>query len=302
MSVYDYVLDHSDQELSVALITTKYFLSKTLASGVLAKHLRSVMVKFAKYPDSVHFVIDEPLANAWHETRDPASWADIDTIQNLGLDGFQLRAWFQDLGNHRMHFAIRGHDDIMHLTVASQTLSTTQEFFDAIVEDLGLEETEDPFERLREDIQKIEAPLVDFSCIVSDTDLSTILNSRWIESNVTFYAQAFLSTIIMLGSILEGVLLHKVESHPEDANRSISAPKKDGKVLPFYEWTLENLISVSHDCGWIDKDIRDFSSALRDYRNLVHPSQQRKNNIFPDAGTCNVSREVVVAALEDLSK
>ena len=148
-------------------------------------------------------------------------------------------------------------------------------------------------------IRDLVYAMPDFSVLVADADLATILSNRWNEANLTFEAGAYLATVILLGSILEGVLLNEVEQNPKDANQANSSPKKaDGKVLPFTEWTLDSLISVAHDCGWIRKDMRDFSGVVRDYRNFVHPNKERKEGIIISVSTCRVIWEVVSASLE----
>jgi hypothetical protein len=154
-----------------------------------------------------------------------------------------------------------------------------------------------------EDLAKLSYPVPDLKILVKDPKLASILVQRWEEANRNFQSGAYLSNICMLGSILEGVLLAKVEQNLKQANQSSQSPKdKTGKVLLLHQWTLDQLIKVAHDCRWLDKDIRDFSNALRDYRNLIHPHQQRTQDIYPDKGTCKVSWEVVIAALDDLSK
>jgi hypothetical protein len=138
--------------------------------------------------------------------------------------------------------------------------------------------------------------------LVQDEELAKILSQRWEESFHTFEAKSYLSTIILLGSFLEGVLLDKVQSNKKQANQAKSAPKAEDKTRPFNEWTLNDLIKVAYECRWLDKDVKVFSEALRDYRNLVHPREQLRHQTYPDEGTCRVAREVVEAALEDLSK
>jgi len=105
----------------------------------------------------------------------------------------------------------------------------------------------------------------------------------------------------MMGSILEGVLLHKVEHNMKDANQMKAAPKdKSGKVKPPHEWNLSNLIDVAHEVGWLQGDVRRFSHALRESRNIVHPYVQRLLKDFPDSDTCRICWQVVRAAVADL--
>ena len=104
-----------------------------------------------------------------------------------------------------------------------------------------------------------------------------------------------------MGSILEGVLLAIVQMYPRKANQAPSAPKdNNGKVRQFGEWNLNNLINVAHDCGWLQLDVKKFSHTLREYRNLIHPWEQRVRKEFPDKDTVKICWEVVRAAINDL--
>jgi hypothetical protein len=142
-----------------------------------------------------------------------------------------------------------------------------------------------------------------FSHLLEDIKLARILIHRWVESQRTFEARAYLSTIVLLGSILQSVLLAKIEQNPDQANRAKSAPRgRHGKGLPFADWPLEVLIAVAHDCGWLGMNADRFPLALRDYRRLVDPREQRSTGISPDAETCEVAWEAVGAAMDDLTK
>ncbi len=152
------------------------------------------------------------------------------------------------------------------------------------------------------DLEVYSSP--DFDKLVDEIELSSILQKRWHEANSNFHVGSYLSTVILLGSILEGILLHFIEKFPKEANKCSSAPKdsKNGANKKFSDWTFQELIAVSHEIGFIDKEVKDFSSALREYRNLIHPNLQRNRKIEPDFHTCKVSWEVVNSAIFDLSK
>lgn len=105
----------------------------------------------------------------------------------------------------------------------------------------------------------------------------------------------------MMGSILEGVLLYKVEQNIKAANQTKSSPKdRTGKPKPIHEWGLSSLIDVANEVGWLQGDVKRFSHALRDSRNIVHPYVQRLQNEIPDEDTCSICWQVVKAAVSDL--
>jgi hypothetical protein len=144
-------------------------------------------------------------------------------------------------------------------------------------------------------------PPPDFGKLVSDSDLASVLSFRWQEVQRCVRVEAYLSAVVMMGSILEGVLLHKVEQDFRNANQAKAAPKdKSGKTRPIQDWGISSLIDVAHELGWLQGDVKRFSHALRESRNVVHPYVQRLLNERPDKDTCSICWQVVRAAVADL--
>lgn len=145
---------------------------------------------------------------------------------------------------------------------------------------------------------------VDFKKTIKDNiQLAELLNSRINEIEKNISVQAHLSAVIIMGSLLEGFLLYLMNKHPKQANQSKVVPKrKDGSIKPINEWKLFEMINIAHDLGWIKNDIKQFSHSLRNYRNLVHPYEQLKENEFPDRGTCDICVSVVNAGISELVK
>jgi hypothetical protein len=147
-------------------------------------------------------------------------------------------------------------------------------------------------------------PPPDFLNLKLDLGLGEVLSDRWGQAQKCLNAGAYLAATIIMGSMLEGMLLATVQRFPKEANQCTSAPQdqRTGKVRYFAEWTLADMINVAHDLGWIDLDVKKFSHALRDFRNLIHPYQQMVAKTFPDQDTCEISWLVVQAAANDLAK
>ena len=142
----------------------------------------------------------------------------------------------------------------------------------------------------------------DFARLVTDASLADILVFRWAEAQRCFRADAHLSAVVMIGSIIEGFLLHKAEHNMKTVNQAKAAPKeKTGAVKPIQDWSLSSLIDVAHESGWLQGDVKRFSHALRESRrNIVHPYVQRLSKDRPDGDTCRICWQVVRAAVADL--
>jgi hypothetical protein len=144
-----------------------------------------------------------------------------------------------------------------------------------------------------------------FKNLVLDISHSKVMEDLWIESKKTQKAKAYLSTIVLLGSILEGVLYYKITKNSENmakAGRCTSAPKDSKqKVLPFDKWSLNDMILVSYKCGWIDEYSYGYSESLRRHRNFIHPFLQLDEMfVMPNEKACEISRAALKGIFDNL--
>lgn len=152
------------------------------------------------------------------------------------------------------------------------------------------------------DFLRIEFETLPIQKIGLESTLLPIIEDRIDEIEKCMKAKASLSSVIISGSTLEGILLGIALAHPEKFNRSSIAPKeKDGRVKTFQNWTLSNLIDVSHDIGILKEDVKKFSHSLRDFRNYVHPYEQMIGRFNPDEHTSMICFQVLKAAIYQLA-
>lgn len=142
----------------------------------------------------------------------------------------------------------------------------------------------------------------DFGRLVQNDEMVSVLKFRWEEAQRCVQAGAYLAAIVMMGSLLEGVLLAKIQAHPGDANTAKSAPRdhQKNRARPFRDWGLAAMIEVAHELGWLKKGAKALGHALRDYRNLVHPSAEFERMERPDEGTCEACQKAVDVAVRQL--
>ncbi len=131
--------------------------------------------------------------------------------------------------------------------------------------------------------------------------LQESIESRWLEVQRCQYVRSYLSAVILMGSILEGLLYARAHQNLVEAEKAQSAPKtKTGNVKRFRDWTLNDLIDVAVELGWLKSDRGDFSSSLRKYRNLVHPLEEVQANANVDEHTCKTCWLVLTVSVSDL--
>lgn len=140
---------------------------------------------------------------------------------------------------------------------------------------------------------------INISALPIDGTLIPFIEDRINEIRRCFSINASLSTIFLIGSTLEGILLGLASKYPTLYNSSNASPKdrKTGKVLAFNKWTLNHFIDVSHEVGFLKEDVKKFSHVLRDFRNYIHPYQQMSLGFRPDEHTAKICFQVLKAAL-----
>lgn len=130
-------------------------------------------------------------------------------------------------------------------------------------------------------------PPPDFGNLVPDTAMQAVLQRRWREAQLCRGAGAHLAATVMMGSLLEALLLARINSAADKSPvfKAKAAPKdKTAKTLPMREWTLRDYIDVAHELGWIRQSARDVGTVLRDYRNYVHPAKEYAHSMVLDGG------------------
>ena len=120
----------------------------------------------------------------------------------------------------------------------------------------------------------------DFS-FVSNAGLRDIIERDYAELTFKLFpSEAWKSTIVMAGSLLEAILQDALGA-PATVLRATQSPlapkdsKGRAKELAKGEWRLQDLIAVAADISVLPRDRADsIDQILRDYRNFVHPSKE----------------------------
>lgn len=134
-----------------------------------------------------------------------------------------------------------------------------------------------------------------------DREIAAVLEARLVEVERGRAAGMPLAVVMLCGSILEGALLGTALKMPMRFNTAKGSLKdKNGKVRPLHEWPLAQLIDVACEVGLLQPDVRKFGHALRDFRNYIHPHEQRRSGFAPDRHTADICYQVLKAALSGL--
>jgi hypothetical protein len=135
-----------------------------------------------------------------------------------------------------------------------------------------------------------------FAPLIADPKMQTILVKRWQECVICVQSGAPLAATVMMGGILEGLLLAKINNLADKTPvfAAAIAPKdpKTGKTLQLKEWGLKNFIDVAHELTWISKTAKDIGEVVRDYRNYIHPQKELSHGINLQPGDAQMLWEV----------
>lgn len=192
--------------------------------------------------------------------------------------------------------------DASTIILAGNDIATLERFEAQIKESLRTnqnephnKDTSSPF--MEKDFGDLELP-----CSLFDKKITSIINYRISEIKKAFNQEMPLSAILLLGSTLEGALYLVAQKYPEVFNAAKSSPKnKDGKVFSLGNWTLNNLIEVACEVGVLEKDIKEFSKVVRDFRNYIHPKEQAHQDFSPSMETVGIAYQVVKGAFKQIS-
>lgn len=145
-----------------------------------------------------------------------------------------------------------------------------------------------------------------FDPLISDPKMQAILTKRWQECGICVKSGAPLAATVMMGGLLEGLLLAKINQltnkTPVFSAAATPMDPKTGKALHLKEWGLKNYIDVAHELGWITKTTKDIGEVVRDYRNFIHPQKELSHGIALEQGDAHMLWEVAKSITLQLIK
>ena len=146
--------------------------------------------------------------------------------------------------------------------------------------------------------------LPNFSTLIPDERMQYILKNRWIEVEKCLSINASLSAVVVMGGMLEGLLMAKVNAYPNKDRlfkcTAVPTDKNTGKKKPLNKWALKTYIDVAHEMCWIGKATRDVGEVLRDYRNLIHPQKERTHGVHISSSDARIFWSLVTAITNEL--
>lgn len=122
-----------------------------------------------------------------------------------------------------------------------------------------------------------------FAPLIPDPQMQRILERRWQECVACLAASAPMAATVMMGGLLEGLLLARInrEQNQAPVYKAAKAPKdkKTGQTLPLKDWMLKGFIDVAHELKWISQSAKDVGAVLGEYRNYIHPQKELSHGV-----------------------
>lgn len=132
---------------------------------------------------------------------------------------------------------------------------------------------------------------------VHDPEIRKIIERDYIEMQKALGAECWKSVIILSGGSIEAILTDSLSSNEEAAKNAHSAPKESD----LSKWHLKKLIEVAVELNLISEGVSRLSHSVREYRNLVHPGNELRNNLHFEKSEALIAIEVLKMLHRDLS-
>ena len=140
-----------------------------------------------------------------------------------------------------------------------------------------------------------------FTDLPLDRRMTEVMASRMAEAQKCLQVGAFLATVILCGSVLEGMCEGFGKRNADDVKRAFR-DRFNRQPPRLEEWTLVQWIVVLAQLGHLSPTIEKFSHSLREFRNYVHPGVELRTGFSLDHHSAAIGFQVVLAAASDLTR
>lgn len=141
----------------------------------------------------------------------------------------------------------------------------------------------------------------DFASFVSQPALSALLARDYQEVLSAFHVSAWKLCMVGVGSILEALLLDRLQAKWGQVVTSCKL-SASATAVQAGGWKLEEMISNAETSGIISKGNKYISDALRDHRNLVHPAKEIRSKDNIGAAEAVASIRALHRVMQDLKR
>ena len=112
---------------------------------------------------------------------------------------------------------------------------------------------------------------------------------------------------MLCGTVLEALLIDALSHIREEAKfsypQTYSEGKRKGNKSPeIEEWPLYRLIEVAKQQSVITSDVAKLSHIVRDYRNLIHLSAQKRDQLRVDSHVASAVVNLLTRAYKDIKE
>ncbi|HYW47010.1 MAG TPA: hypothetical protein VE959_29355 [Bryobacteraceae bacterium] len=136
---------------------------------------------------------------------------------------------------------------------------------------------------------------MDFS-FIQDARLRGVLQRDSLELQQVFQAGYWKSAIILAGGAIEAILTGVLLANPETFSAA-AAPKKKNDIT---RWSLDELIRVALELNTVNGAVGRLSHSVREYRNLVHPGREIRENLAFGREEAAIAMEVLKILVREL--
>lgn len=132
---------------------------------------------------------------------------------------------------------------------------------------------------------------------IRDAGIRKIVERDYDEIQRAYICKCWKSVIILCGGAIEAILADLLICHDREAKQAKLAPNKPD----ISHWDLSELINVAVELKLVTQGVEKLSHPIREYRNLVHPGNEIRNQLRFDAEEARISLEVLNILYRDLS-
>ena len=155
-----------------------------------------------------------------------------------------------------------------------------------------------------------EEPIVDKKYLFNFVSgkLKPILTRDYRDAEFCYKNKRWKPAIVLYGSILEAILTYLLKKQKrvdlvKVRNNINSSRSPNQRRIPrnLNRYSFSDMIDVAEGLGIITSELGK-ADWIREYRNLIHPAAELRENIKPDENRASISRNLLDMVLKDIIK